>query len=330
MANFRTSVKLTISGDKINYSHPVLFIGSCFSNSIGNWLIENRFNCLVNPFGTIYNPVSIAKSLEQIIDNKIYGESDLFHYKGLWFSLSHYTLFSDTNKDKCLALINQEIQSAHQFIKQCNWMIITPGTAFVYLFSQTGEIVANCHKLPAAFFSSRMLSVHEIVTGQINLINRLRVINPNLKIIYTLSPVRHISRGHEMNCVSKSILRLAIYEIQNQVNDCYYFPAYEIVMDELRDYRFYATDMIHISDTAIAYIRERFGEMFLDQTALSFIFDLKPLIAARNHQLLRSNRRELELFILYYKRLIAKLSDKYPFIDFNSDIKYVSVLESTQ
>ena len=254
MAQFRTTFDLPSSPFSIRLNTPVLSLGSYFANTMGLRLQQNKFQALINPFGVIFNPLSIYKLLQNSISpTEVRGE-DLVQSQGMWY---HYDVHSKLWADDPAVLqdkIQQQVQSTHQFLQSTKVLILTFGTAYGYFLKNNQQLVANCHKVPQHFFEKRLLTVEEITQGFDNLYNQLQEIAPDLKIILTVSPVRHIKDTIPANQVSKSILRVACHQITEQFNEVMYFPAYELLLDDLRDYRFFGTDMIHPNSIAEDYI----------------------------------------------------------------------------
>ncbi len=259
---FVTKINIKECTFKVNYEDKILTLGSCFSESIGKKLENVYFNTLINPFGVLFNPVSIKNSLYYLLENKKFTEEDLFFDGNLWHSFSHSSIFSDINKEKVLREINLKLEESISFLQKTNFLFITFGSAWVYEYIKTGEIVTNCHKLPASEFTRYRLSVEDIVNSYKELIFSLKLNNPGLHIIFTVSPIRHWKDGAHENNLSKSTLLLAIDTLQKQFDYISYFPAYEILLDELRDYRYYAADMFHPSEVAVDYIWKIFCDCF--------------------------------------------------------------------
>ncbi|MFC2087667.1 GSCFA domain-containing protein, partial [Bacteroidota bacterium] len=245
MQKFRTEVDISPHTEKLDYNHYSFLIGSCFTQNIGSILMECGFNTLVNPYGVLYNPYSIYKSFEFILGNHHFHKDDLIYHNEQWLSLHHHTSFSDDTKEACLKKINNATTTAHEFLNKSRFIVITFGTSWIYEWKETGEIVSNCHKIPAVKFNRRRLSTHEIIKLYDKLLNRLNQNFPDIQFIFTISPVRHWKDGAIENQISKSILFVSVHELLERFENCSYFPAYEIVMDDLRDYRFYNEDMLH-------------------------------------------------------------------------------------
>ena len=260
--NFRTQVLLPERETEIRHSERIMLFGSCFAENIGNLLVENKFRCDVNPFGILYNPLSVSQALRQILSGKKYEESDLFHSGGLWHSWMHHSDFSAPSPEEGVTLINSRLVKANEELEKANWLVVTFGTSYVYIHQETQKVVGNCHKQPEKTFARLRLSVSTIVEEWQDVLSKLRERNPELKVLFTVSPIRHEKDGMHGNQLSKATLLLAIDEICRLCPECHYFPSYEILLDELRDYRFYADDMLHPSRMAVEYIWECFSKCY--------------------------------------------------------------------
>jgi len=312
---FQTKVQISSSPLKIGYENRVMALGSCFAENIGKKLNDVFFLTDINPFGVLYNPVSISNNIELLIHNKPFTEKDLFQNKGLWQSFSHSSLFSATTAEKCLNNINDRFQKAADFLAKTNFLLITFGTAWIYEEQKSGRVVSNCHKLPATVFFRRRLTVEEIVAGYSKLINELTNKLPHLKLIFSVSPIRHWKDGAHENNISKSILLLSIEELQKQFEQVHYFPAYEIQMDELRDYRFYASDMLHPSDVAVDYIWEKFCQTYFDEPTSKIKIELEQLSTVLSHRPLHPQSEEYQKFQANITKKKEELIACYPFLN---------------
>lgn len=323
MIKLITPVELPNFKDKLGYRHQSMMIGSCFAESIGTYLEELCFPMMVNPFGILYNPISIANSLELLLTGKTFTEQDLFYSNGVYSSFSHHSRFSGSDLSNTLATINQQTNKAANFLRKCHHLFITFGTSWVFKHKTNGIVVSNCHKLPAATFERYRLSVSQITETWIPLIDKMRSINPDLHLVFTVSPIRHLKDGAHENQLSKSTLLLAIDELRFKYGDeiISYFPSYELLLDELRDYRFYAADMNHPSEVAVDYIREKFVASILDNEAIVFSAELGKILPTLKHKTLNSNDNTYILFIENQIEKTKQLQIKYPFIDLEKVIK---------
>ena len=323
---FFTEIRIPEFPDKLDYSKRTMFLGSCFSNNIGQKLLDLKFQVDMNPFGILYNPESIANSLKILLDKRVFTENDLFQDQGVWNSFYHHSQFSDINPKEILRKINDRLSLSYEFLKKANFLIITFGTAGVYQLKETGQIVSNCHKVPAAGFKRFRLDVNEITNTYNQLLVQIREFNPDLKIIFTVSPIRHWKDGAIENQLSKATLLLAIDTlIKGDGNQfCSYFPSYELVMDELRDYRFYAEDMLHISQVAVDYIFDRFCKAAVSAESMEVSVNVAKIIRSVQHRPFNPKSAEYEKFIQANLREIAKMEAKFPFLDWSAENDYFS------
>lgn len=311
---FTTTVKIEPSAKKITHNSRLITIGSCFSEHIGQRLTESCFHVDLNPFGTLFNPISIKNSLVNLIENKHFTAENLFLNGSLWSSFSHSTLFSSTDVVSCLNNINSRIEAAHTQLLNADFLLITFGTAWVYELKQSGEVVSNCHKLAGEQFNKRRLSVEEIVNNYTELFNRIKAINPGFEIIFTVSPIRHWKDGAHANNISKSILHLAIEAMTEKFDFVSYFPAYEIQLDELRDYRFYDADMFHPNDVAIDYIWKRFSETYFKDETNALIKRLANYNKQLKHRPIHQESIEYTEFLKKIESERNALLSQHPFL----------------
>ncbi|MFP4024714.1 MAG: GSCFA domain-containing protein [Thiohalospira sp.] len=322
MKTFRTTIQPKLSKYKITYHTPVLFMGSCFTENIGNKMYALKFPAMINPFGVLYNPASVQKGLEILIDQKAFNPGDLEFFNGQWFSFYHDTEYSHPDQQKCLEKINGSIKLAASHVRKSKYLFISFGTAWVYKYLKTERIVSNCHKIPAKEFERVKLGVEDIFVEWAKLINRLNELNKNLKIIFTVSPVRHWKDGAVQNQLSKSTLILAIHQLIKIFKNVEYFPSYEIMMDDLRDYRFYANDMLHPSNEAVEYIWNYFSETYFDDETKRITQDINKILQARSHRPLNPETELHKKFLQSQLKSVEKLSKKYPFIDLTEELVF--------
>jgi hypothetical protein len=309
--NLRTTFPVNASRSKISYNTPVMFIGSCFAAEIGSKMTEGKMKVMINPTGIVYNPHSVGNAIDIILENRIFTEHDMYNYEGKHISFSHSTDFSSESISKALDRINSSTSDAHHFLKKARFLFISFGTARIYRFKENNIIVSNCHKLPQSFFSREMLTVEEIISDWSAILMRLQSFNNDLHVIFTISPVRHWKDGAHGNQVSKSILFLAVEKLLEHQNVEGYFPAYELVMDDLRDYRFYAEDMLHPSQTAVEYIWKTFSDCYFDTGTMELWKEVQGIAKARNHRLLSNSpigKREFANHILEKIAAIEKVN----------------------
>ena len=319
MKLFRTVVEIPESRTKLDYETGSMWIGSCFTENIGSRLKELKFPHEVNPFGILYNPASINNSLKILTDGRMFTEKDLRYGNGLWYSFSHHSSYSHPERDACLERINESITRAAGMLKKAKLLFITFGTARVFQLKENGEIVSNCHKIPASHFDRVLLDVEEIVESYSSLINRLKEFSPDLRIVFTISPVRHWKDGAHGNQISKSILLLAVSRLEELFDNVSYFPAYEIIMDELRDYRFYDEDMLHINKQGVDYIWEKFQEAYLSPSSKPVIKEITAIRLGTQHRPFNPTSRQHQMFMLKILERIAAVEKLIPDADFSNE-----------
>jgi hypothetical protein len=316
--SFRTEVKAPKAPFSITHAHKLMSIGSCFSENIGKKFKEHKFSININPFGQQYNPASVAQGLERLITGAPYTEADLFYANELYNSFEHHGSFSRKDKAEALAHVNAEFQSASQAIREADVLFLTFGTAHVFELKETGRIVSNCHKLPAATFNFRLMEPDEIVSTLSASLQKLQTINNKLKLVFTVSPVRYFAFGHYENSVSKSHLFTAIYKLQQLHPGAYYFPAYEIVIDDLRDYRFYAEDMLHPNAQATQYVWERLCDTLLHKTDVGLLKEVEEIMSAARHRPRHPGSEAHRNFVKRTLEKIAVLESKHR-LDFSTE-----------
>jgi hypothetical protein len=319
-SNFRTELQLKKSSFEITHQNKLLSIGSCFSENIGERLLNYKFSIMVNPYGILFNPISIAQSMQQIIDNQEFSESDIFYHNQRWQSFYHHGRFANADKESCLNDINAAIKEAHQHIQDLDYLVLTFGTANVFVYKESSQIVANCHKVPNNEFERKRLNINEITTAFEPIFNQLKTINPKLKVIFTVSPVRHIRDGLVENQRSKATLLLAVDELVKKYNFVSYFPAYELVLDDLRDYRFFKEDMIHPSKLAIDYVWDYFSKTYFSESTNELNHQIDKIIQAKNHRPFDENANNHQKFIRNQIQKIYQFKKKYPFLDFEKEL----------
>lgn len=300
---------------------PILLLGSCFAENISKKLEENKFITDTNPFGTLYNPASIAEAIKSLLEPKPFTCTHLFLYEGMYHSFAHHSRFSAVSETECLERINNRFMSSAAYLKTASRLIITFGTAYVYRLKSSGQIVSNCHKLPEKRFDRQRLSVEEIVSDWKKLLPALWAHNRTLKLLFTVSPIRHWKDGAQGNQLSKATLLLAIDRLQQAFPEqVAYFPAYEILMDELRDYRFYADDMLHPSPLAIDYIWQRFTESMLSKEAQALLKEWEEIRKAIQHKPFRPDSEAYQRFISQTLLKMERISRKFPSFDIINEI----------
>lgn len=320
--NFFTQINIKPLDPPINYRNRILLVGSCFTEHIGNYLAEVKFNVLQNPNGILFDPVSVCNSLVSYIQNKQYTPGELFSLNEGWHSWQHHSRFSKPDKEETLGLINESQKKAHEFLKQTDWLIITLGSSFVYKLAKNGMPVANCHKAQPQTFNKHLSTIEEIVTKFDETIHQLFQFNHHLKIIFTISPVRHLRDGVVDNNRSKARLIETVHHLVNKFDRLYYFPAYELVIDVLRDYRFYDVDLAHPNYAATQFVLEKFSESCLDEEAQQLSEEIKKLVIARNHKPFNAESNQHKQFLQTQLQRTKQLKEKYPFLDMTKEFDF--------
>ena len=317
--NLQTKITVAAPDFLIDYNSRLMMLGSCFAENMGSKFSYYKFDVDVNPCGIIYNPLSVANVLRLIVEGKQFEKSDLRQVGGKWVSLYHHGAFSSTDPDECLRRINDRLTKATGELRTLDLLVITWGTAWVYKYIPENIIVSNCHKIPSREFERSRLSVEDIVKEYLVLIGRLREINPGLRILFTVSPIRHWKDGAHGNQLSKATLLLAIDRLREELQHVYYFPAYEIVLDELRDYRFYADDMLHMSGFTVDYIWERFLYSFISPEVLGLMNQIGRVNKGVAHRPFDPQSEEYHRLVKKMLAEIAMISRSYPMIDFSEE-----------
>lgn len=323
---FRTEVQAPAFDFTIDHENQGLMMGSCFTDNIGLKLQNYKYPVLINPFGVQYNPMSVLKGLKRIRKEAYFSGEDLMQFQGKWLSFYHDTGFSNADAEKTIEEINTSLQNACQVYEKSDYMLITFGTAWVYTFQKSGEIVSNCHKIPAKEFTRRRLTVEEITLSWEKELNTILRERPAMQFVFTVSPVRHWKDGPFENQLSKATLLLAIENLCNVFDQVHYFPAYEIMMDDLRDYRFYSTDLLHPNDVAVAYIWERFKESFFHPNVEYLHKKLEKLRQARNHKIYSLDSSATKQFAQKQLTYIESLEKELPRADFIEEKTYFTGL----
>lgn len=306
---------------RISLQDKLFLAGSCFTEQIGAKLAAHKFQTIENPNGILFNPVSITKSLIGYMEAKQYTADDLFYQQELWGSWDHHTRFSALTAEACLQKINEAQHAAHAFLQQSNWLLLTLGSAFVYELGNK-RIVANCHKVPTDKFAKRLLGIEEVITTLDGLIYRLRQFNPGTRIIFTVSPVRHLRDGFVENNRSKATLINAVHHLADKYDNIFYFPAYELVIDDLRDYRFYAEDMVHPNYAATNYVWEKFVPACVDEASQLLMKEINLLNAAKNHRPFNPESEAHKKFMATNLERVHRLAAAYPYLDFAAEQAY--------
>lgn len=312
MASFRSEIKIPKSVFKIKYTDHIFSIGSCFTQHIHGKLVDHYFNSFSNPCGIVFNPVSISNQINHLLKNETWEARDLFFDGELYHGLHHHGDFSGANEQKVLATLNSTAVLAAEKLIKADILLITFGTSIVYVLKEKNVLVANCHKIPNHFFDRKFLEVEEIVDSTDTWINSLTKINPHLNIILTISPVRHLKEGFTDNTLSKARLALAVEKLCKSNNNIHYFPAYEIVLDDLRDYRFFGEDLVHPNDMAIDYVWSKFKETYFNHESINLLDKLDQIHKAKNHRPIHPDSMAHRKFLAKLDMDIIELKMKYP------------------
>lgn len=319
MDNFRTVLKPKKSENQIKLNDKVMTIGSCFSDVIGNYLSEHKFDVLANPFGTVYNPISIFSYFNKFnFNNEHYTELNQSH-----FHFDAHSNFFGSDKALLSTKLNQKYSEFSIALKTTDYLILTLGSSFVYTFNKTGKIVANCHKVPQSDFNKRLLSLDEMWSSFDSAFKSIKKINSDVKLLLTVSPVRHIKDGMEENNISKALLRVFCNDVCSKYDSVDYFPSYELMMDDLRDYRFYKPDMIHPNEVAETYIWNFFQETYFSDQTKRFIQDWQKILNAKKHNAFNPSSEAHQNFI---KSTIEKLKLFSSLIDVKEETKHFESL----
>jgi hypothetical protein len=332
---FQLPISISSLPEPIRYGDKILLTGSCFTEHIGNALRDWKFDTLSNPNGILFDPASVASSLISYIRPQQFREEDLVFFNELWQSWQYHSSFSDIDKDECLKGINNSQVRAHDFLREAKWLIITLGSAFSYRLSDQASAewrkglaavpsVANCHRAPAQVFFKHLMTIEEINTALDSCLHQLFYFNPNLQVIFTVSPVRHIRDGVVDNNRSKARLIEAVHHLVGKWDRLYYFPAYELVIDVLRDYRFYDVDMVHPNYPATAFVLEKFIQHCIDESGRRLLEEVKKIVIARRHKAFQPSTQAHRRFLRDHWQKATDLSRQYPFLDLTEELDYFS------
>ncbi|RYD59450.1 MAG: GSCFA domain-containing protein [Sphingobacteriales bacterium] len=308
----------------LKYNNKILLIGSCFTENMADRMVQHKFRLMTNPHGILFNPLSVAYSLDSYVNNKQYKKEDLFQLNELWNSWDHHTRFSHIDADKALEGINAAQQQAATMVREAGWIIITLGSAFQYYLKDNDKPVANNHRAPAQWFEKKLLTIDTIVSALEQTINKIKAVNPNAQMLFTISPVRHIRDGVVDNNRSKARLIEAVHELCSLFDHAHYFPAYELVIDILRDYRFYDIDFVHPNYLATSVVWEHFVKSCIHPGTQMLMKELHEITTARQH---RSRFPETEAhrkFLASYAEKARSLMQRYPDLNLREELAYFS------
>jgi hypothetical protein len=321
---FRVALQPRPLPHKISLQDLLFLAGSCFTEHISSRLGQHKFRVFENPHGILFNPASICRSLGDVLDGRVYGMDDIFlEEQGIWSSWDFHSRFSDPDPEVALRAMNRSVALAAEAIRSSRWLILTLGSAFIYELSD-GGVVANCHRAPANTFRRRLMQPDEILAGLDPLLHRLRVRNPGIRFLFTVSPVRHLREGFVENNRSKAALIYAVHQLVDKFDDVFYFPAYELVIDDLRDYRFYAEDMAHPNYQATRYVWEKFVESCIDAPSTGIMHEIQAIHTAMAHTPRHPASQAHRQFLEKHAALVHDLAARCPYIDFNRELAYFS------
>jgi lysophospholipase L1-like esterase len=312
---FRTTLSIPKPTFEISYEKPLMMLGSCFTENIGIRLQSLHLPVLTNPFGIVYNPVSMSKGINYLVTDDMFSEKDIFKEGDLWHSWQHHSRFSSPEKSEILRGINDEFSMARNHFAKTKMLILTLGTAHVFIEKKSNQVVNNCHKVPPQYFDKKRLSVEEVVLNLKTVFEKIFSQNTDYQIVMTVSPIRHLRNGLIENNRSKAVLLLACAELSDLFPNVHYFPAYELVIDDLRDYRFYATDMMHPTDQAIDYIWQHFTDTFFTEKTKMIMDEVQKINLMKQHRPLHPNTEGYQQFVNNLQQKIDFLQRKYPFLE---------------
>ncbi|SDR80785.1 GSCFA family protein [Maribacter dokdonensis] len=313
--NLLTEIPLSKSNNLIDYSSHLLLLGSCFSENMGAKLSYYKFQGIQNPFGILFHPLAIERIIEKSVNQELFTEEDVFNENEQWHSFDAHSSLSNSSKAQIIEDLNNAISRTSTQLKTASHIIITLGTAWVYRKTSSNKVVANCHKVPQSNFTKELLSVEEVVKSLNRVITFVQSVNPTVQFIFTVSPVRHLKDGFLENQRSKAHLIAAIHQVLNE-DRVSYFPSYELMMDELRDYRFYAKDMIHPNETAIEYIWEKFVEVWLASNTSSTMKKIEKVQKGMLHKPFNENSDQHQKFLVKLNVLKSEIQTEFPHLQF--------------
>jgi hypothetical protein len=327
---FRYEFDIKKLPERITHQHNLFLIGSCFTENIGEKLRKHKFSIIENPNGILFNPASVAEALTDYIEKKSFTAADLFHLNEAWHSWKHHSRYSGVTPEVSVQKINNAVLAAHDYLKKADYVFITLGSAWVYLLTEkaqnatVGAVAANNHKAPADWFYKRLLQPEEVLRYLDNLMHRLFLFNPKIKIIFTISPVRHLREGAVENNRSKAVLIQAVHHLVEKFDRLYYFPAYELVLDDLRDYRFFSEDLVHPNYFATEYVWEKFTYACMDEKTRSLNSEIASINLARQHKPFNASSEQHQRFLKTSFERTRLLQAEHPYLNFEEELKYFS------
>lgn len=309
----------------IHYEDNMLLMGSCFTEHIGKFLEEDKFNILQNPYGIVFDPETLSRSIIDLIEENYIDESELFQQDDIWHHWNFHSRYSGLDKEATVLAMNRSIKVGHDFLRKASWLILTLGTSYVYRLAANGQVVANCHKVPGRTFSRQLNSIESNIQAFDIMLYRLFHFNPNIRIMFTVSPVRHIKDGIVENNRSKARLLETVHHLVDKFNRLYYFPAYEIMVDILRDYRFYDVDLVHPNYAGTTYVLERFKEACMSQETIALSDTMHKIFLAKKHRPFNPQSEQHKVFLQKHFLQCMELSKLYPYLDFTEELRYFKV-----
>lgn len=312
----------------IAHVHKLFLIGSCFTENIGEKLKKQKFKVLENPNGILFNPVSVAEAIINVVENKQYTKDDLFNYNEAWHSWQHHSRFSGLSVGDALQKINASTTQAHNYLKHADYILITLGSSWIYtltdkaLNAKPGTVAANNHKAPADWFVRKLMDVSQVITVLGTMLNRLGTLNPNINVIFTISPVRHLREGVIDNNRSKAALITAVHYLIEKLPKLHYFPAYELVIDDLRDYRFYAEDLVHPNYHATQYVWEKFVNACMSEDTKKLMEEIATINLAHNHKPFNATSSMHKKFLQTNLDKVKQLQEQYSYLDFSKELEF--------
>src|SRR6478735_1630101 len=315
----------------ILHQHKLLLMGSCFTENIGEKLRRHKFTVCENPNGILFNPVSVSEAIESYIENKQITGADIFQHNETWHSWKHHSRYSGVTEFECLQKINESTTTAHLYLKETDQLMITLGSTWLYTLTdkaanaETGSIAANNHKAPADWFQKRLMKAEETVDVLEKMLRKLLAFNPHIQIIFTISPVRHLREGVIENNRSKAVLIQAVHQLVEKFDNLYYFPAYELVIDDLRDYRFYAEDLVHPNYFATQYVWEKFIDSCMDEKTKTLMKEIAEINLAYQHKPFNALTSHHHKFLASYYTKTKSLQSKHPYLDFMQELAYFEI-----
>ncbi|MES2773199.1 MAG: GSCFA domain-containing protein [Bacteroidota bacterium] len=328
--DFRLELQVKPFANQIQLQDPILLIGSCFTDHISKRLALHKFKVLENPHGILFNPRSIETAVMAYIGNKQYQQQDLFLFNDLYTSWDHHGQFSHPDADTVLKTINDAVSSAHGFLKDAKWVIITLGSSWVYelkndsLGGKEDQAAANCHKVPQQHFKHRLLTDIEVNESLQHIVSAIQAFNPSANIIFTISPVRHHREGLVENNRSKALLISGVHQVLESNSNIFYFPSYELIIDDLRDYRFYAEDLVHPNYQATQYVWEKFVAAGINESTQKDMEEINKLVHAKNHRSLHPSSKQHQQFLATMLERAKLLQQRLTGLDFSDELAYFS------